>query len=108
QDPYFTEESVEKEKGIISQEIKMYDDQPEWQSFMGTLKGLFQNHPVNIDIAGTVDSIQSITKDELYTCYHTFYHPENMTFFLSCIFVAEVMKILFYTITVRIIYYNIK
>src|SRR5699024_2152119 len=91
QDPYFTEESVEKEKGIISQEIKMYDDQPEWQSFMGTLKGLFQNHPVNIDIAGTVDSIQSITKDELYTCYHTFYHPENMTFFLAGNFDAEEM-----------------
>jgi len=91
QDPYFTEESVEKEKGIISQEIKMYDDQPEWQSFMGTLKGLFQNHPVNIDIAGTVESIQSITKDDLYTCYHTFYHPENMTFFLTGNFDAEEM-----------------
>ncbi|WP_047984820.1 EF-P 5-aminopentanol modification-associated protein YfmH [Ornithinibacillus californiensis] len=83
QDPYFSEESVEKEKGIIGQEIKMYDDQPDWQSFMGTLKTLFKKTPVNIDIAGTIDSISEITKDDLYTCYHTFYHPENMTFFIA-------------------------
>jgi predicted Zn-dependent peptidase len=83
QDPYFSEESVEKEKGIIGQEIKMYDDQPDWQSFMGTLKTLFKETPVNIDIAGTIDSISEITKDDLYTCYHTFYHPENMTFFIA-------------------------
>ncbi|TQS75496.1 insulinase family protein [Ornithinibacillus gellani] len=78
QDPFFSEQSVEKEKGIIAQEINMYDDQADWRSFMGTIQGLFQHHPVNIDIAGTVESIQSITKDDLYTCYHTFYHPENM------------------------------
>lgn len=89
QDPYFSDESVEKEKGIISQEIKMYDDQPDWQSFMGTLRGLFQNHPVNIDIAGTVESIHSITKEDLYTCYHTFYHPENMILFLTGNFDVE-------------------
>lgn len=89
QEPYFSEESVEREKGIISQEIKMYDDQPEWQSFMGTIRGLFHNHPVKIDIAGTVDSIQSITKDDLYMCYHTFYHPENMNLFLAGNFDAE-------------------
>ncbi|MEN2766383.1 EF-P 5-aminopentanol modification-associated protein YfmH [Ornithinibacillus xuwenensis] len=83
QDPYFSENSVEKEKGIIGQEIKMYDDQPDWQSFMGTLKSLFKETPVNIDIAGTVESIAEITKDDLYTCYHTFYHPENMTFFIA-------------------------
>ncbi|WP_042223713.1 EF-P 5-aminopentanol modification-associated protein YfmH [Oceanobacillus manasiensis] len=83
QDPYFSEESVEKEKGIIAQEIKMYDDQPDWQSFMGTIKSMFKEHPVNIDIAGTVDSIYTITKDDLYTCYNTFYHPENMVFFLA-------------------------
>ena len=82
QDPYFTEQTVEKEKGIIAQEIKMYDDQPDWQSFMGTIKAMFKNHPVNIDIAGTVDSIMKITKDDLYTCYNTFYHPENMTLFI--------------------------
>lgn len=82
QEPYFTEATVEKEKGIIAQEIKMYDDQPDWQSFMGTIKAMFKNHPVNIDIAGTVDSIMKITKDDLYTCYNTFYHPENMTLFI--------------------------
>ncbi|MFC2950052.1 EF-P 5-aminopentanol modification-associated protein YfmH [Virgibacillus sediminis] len=83
QDPYFSEESVEKEKGIISQEIRMYDDQPDWQSFMGTIKSMFHKHPVNVDIAGTVDSITSITKDDLYTCYNTFYHPENMVLFIA-------------------------
>ncbi|MFC3040356.1 EF-P 5-aminopentanol modification-associated protein YfmH [Virgibacillus xinjiangensis] len=83
QNPYFSEESVEKEKGIISQEIKMYDDQPDWQSFMGTIKCMFHHHPVNVDIAGTVDSITSITKDDLYTCYNTFYHPENMVLFIA-------------------------
>jgi predicted Zn-dependent peptidase len=83
QNPYFSEASVEKEKGIIGQEIKMYDDQPDWQSFMGTLKSLFTNIPVNIDIAGTVESIAEITKDDLYTCYNTFYHPENMTLFIA-------------------------
>ncbi|SHF53067.1 EF-P 5-aminopentanol modification-associated protein YfmH [Ornithinibacillus halophilus] len=83
QDPYFSEQSVEKEKGIIAQEIKMYDDQPDWQSFMGTIKGMFKNHPVNVDIAGTVESINKITKDDLYTCYNTFYHPENMVLFIA-------------------------
>jgi len=83
QDPYFTKETVEKEKGIIAQEILMYNDQPEWQSFMGTLKSLYHDHPVNIDIAGTVDSIQKITEDDLYVCYNTFYHPENMTLFIA-------------------------
>lgn len=91
QDPYFSEASVEKEKGIIEQEIRMYDDQPNWQSFMGTVKGLFKNHPVNVDIAGTVESIQKITKDDLYTCYHTFYHPENMTLFIAGNFDPEKM-----------------
>src|SRR5699024_3921007 len=78
QDPYFSHASVEKEKGIIGQEIKMYDDQPDWQAFMGAIKNMYPNHPVHIDIAGTVDSIADITKDHLYTCYHTFYHPSNM------------------------------
>ncbi|WP_010093319.1 EF-P 5-aminopentanol modification-associated protein YfmH [Ornithinibacillus scapharcae] len=89
QDPYFSEKSVEKEKGIIGQEIKMYDDQPDWQSFMGTLKGLFKETPVNIDIAGTVESISKITKDDLYTCYHTFYHPENMVFLWQVILILN-------------------
>src|SRR5699024_11582860 len=61
----------------------MYDDQPDWRSFMGIINNMFKNHPVHIDIAGTVDSIQEITKDDLYTCYETFYHPENMTLFVA-------------------------
>lgn len=82
QSPYFSDESVEKEKGIIEQEIKMYDDQVDWRSFMGTIEAMFKNHPVNIDIAGTVPSIYKITKEDLYLCYETFYHPSNMTLFV--------------------------
>ena len=82
QEPYFSDESVEKEKGIIGQEIKMYEDQPDWRAFMGTVKNMFAEHPVNIDIAGTVESIDKITKEDLYTCYNTFYHPSNMTLFV--------------------------
>ncbi|RFA32579.1 peptidase M16 [Virgibacillus dokdonensis] len=91
QHPYFTDESVEKEKGIIAQEIRMYDDQPDWQAFMGTIKAMFQNHPINVDIAGTVESIYQITKEDLYTCYHTFYHPENMVLFIAGNFEPERM-----------------
>ncbi|QKS71376.1 insulinase family protein [Paenalkalicoccus suaedae] len=82
QHPYFTEESVEKEKGIIEQEIRMYEDNPDWQNFFGLLKMMYHTHPVATDIAGTVESIQDITHDMLYTCYHTFYHPNNMTLFV--------------------------
>src|SRR5690625_1820906 len=82
QSPYFSDDSVEKEKGIIEQEIKMYEDQAENRSFMGTLGAMFKHHPVNIDIAGTVSSIYQITKEDLYTCYETFYHPSNMTLFI--------------------------
>lgn len=83
QDPYFSDESVEKEKGIIAQEIKMYDDEPNWRSYMGTVRNMYVNLPINIDIAGTVDSIQNITKEYLYTCYETFYHPSNMALFVT-------------------------
>lgn len=80
QEPYFSEASVEKEKGIIAQEIQMYDDQADWRAFFGIIGSMYHEHPVQIDIAGTVESIQAITKDDLYTCYQTFYHPSNMTF----------------------------
>ncbi|MFG6148850.1 EF-P 5-aminopentanol modification-associated protein YfmH [Halobacillus sp. B23F22_1] len=83
QDPYFSKESVDKEKGIIAQEIRMYDDQPDWRSFFGTIQSMYEKHPVKVDIAGTVDSIQEITKDDLYTCYETFYHPSNMVLFIA-------------------------
>lgn len=78
QNPYFTDENVEKEKGIISQEIKMYDDQPGWQVYMNALKLMYQDNPINIDIAGSVESISQINKEILYKAYHTFYHPSNM------------------------------
>lgn len=82
QKPYFTDESVEKEKGIIEQEIKMYDDNPDWQNYFGLIRTMYKTHPVKIDIAGTVESIYKITSDMLYTCYETFYHPSNMVFFV--------------------------
>ncbi len=82
QHPYFTEESVEKEKGIINQEITMYDDNPDWRVYFGVIENMFKTHPVKIDIAGTIESISHITKDLLYTCYETFYHPSNMLFFV--------------------------
>lgn len=81
QQPYFTEKTVEKEKGIIAQEITMYDDQADWRQYFGTIENLFENHPVRIDIAGTVETIQDITAEHLYECYETFYHPSNMVFF---------------------------
>ncbi|GGA15715.1 EF-P 5-aminopentanol modification-associated protein YfmH [Psychrobacillus lasiicapitis] len=82
QQPYFTEETVEKEKGIIGQEITMYDDQPDWRLYFGAIENMYKDHPVKIDIAGTIESIDKITADHLYECYHTFYHPSNMTVFV--------------------------
>ncbi|WP_227874260.1 EF-P 5-aminopentanol modification-associated protein YfmH [Tumebacillus algifaecis] len=79
QEPYFTEENVEKEKGIIEQEIRMYDDDPAWRVYFNLIEGMYQVHPIAIDIAGTVDTIQQIDKDTLYKCYNTFYHPSNMS-----------------------------
>ncbi|OIJ13104.1 peptidase M16 [Anaerobacillus alkalilacustris] len=82
QHPYFTEESVEKEKGIIGQEITMYDDNPDWRVYFGIIENMYKNHPVKIDIAGTIPSIDKITKDLLYQSYETFYHPKNMVLFV--------------------------
>ncbi|WP_064093649.1 EF-P 5-aminopentanol modification-associated protein YfmH [Rossellomorea aquimaris] len=82
QEPYFTEKTVEKEKGIIGQEITMYDDNPDWRLYFGVIQNMYKNHPVKIDIAGTIKSITPITKDMLYQCYNTFYHPSNMLLFV--------------------------
>jgi predicted Zn-dependent peptidase len=82
QNPYFTDENVEKEKGIIIQEIEMYRDNPDWRVYFGLIEALYRQHPVHIDIAGTAESVRSITKEMLYDCYHTFYHPSNMTLFV--------------------------
>jgi len=78
QKPYFTAESVAKEQGIIGQEIKMCDDNPNWRVFFNLLNCLYHNHPVKIDIAGTVESIAEIDADLLYKCYNTFYNLNNM------------------------------
>ena len=76
--PYFTAETVQKEQGIIGQEIRMYQDSPEWRVFFNLLRTLFSKHPVRIDIAGTIGSIAKITDKTLFDCYHTFYNPSNM------------------------------
>lgn len=82
QDPYFSEKTVEKEKGIIGQEITMYDDNPDWRIYFGAIQNMYKNHPVSIDIAGTIPSISKITAELLYECYNTFYHPSNMLLFV--------------------------
>ena len=78
QNPYLTEENVEKEKGIIGQEIRMYDDYPEWKVYLNTLEAMYHENPIKIDITGTIETISKIDKDILYKCYNTFYHPSNM------------------------------
>jgi predicted Zn-dependent peptidase len=78
QRPHLTPENVEKEKGIIEQEIRMYDDMPFWRGYRHLLESLFKRCPVRIDIAGTVESIYKIDRDALMMCYSTFYHPSNM------------------------------
>lgn len=79
-EPYFTDENVEKEQGIIGQEISMYDDDPGFMVYFNTLRAMYKDHPIKIDIAGTIESISHITKELLYTCYNTFYSPQNMFF----------------------------
>lgn len=91
QHPYFTDENVEKEKGIIGQEIRMYDDYPEWKVYMNALKAMYHNNPIKIDIAGTVESISHIDKEILYKCYKTFYHPSNMVMVIVGDFEPEKM-----------------
>ncbi len=94
QSPYFTPQTVAKEQGIIGQEIKMYDDSPSWRVMFNTLVGMYQKHPVRIDIAGTVESIAEITAEKLYDCYNSFYNLHNM---VLCVAgnttVEQVMKI---------------
>jgi len=76
--PYFTVENVKKEQGIIGQEISMYDDDPNFNVYFNALRAMYINHPIRIDIAGTIESISKIDKDILYSCYNTFYNPNNM------------------------------
>ena len=76
--PYFTEESVAKEQGIIAQEIRMIEDNPDWQIYTRMMKCLYAQNPVRNSIAGTVESISHITADTLYQCHKAFYTPSNM------------------------------
>ncbi len=81
--PYFTAQTVSKEQGIIGQEIRMYDDMPGWRVMFNMLGGMFKNHPVKVDIAGTTDSIAKITHQTLYDCYNRFYDLSNMFLVLA-------------------------
>lgn len=76
--PYFTEESVAKEQGIIGQEIQMGLDNPGSVVFYNLLKSLFIKHPIRDEIAGSIESISKITPELLYECYNAFYNPANM------------------------------
>ncbi len=77
--PYFTEESVEKERGIIAQEIRMYEDNADSRVYEDLFDNVFAEHPIRVPIAGTVESIEGITAQMLYDCYNAFYRPSNMT-----------------------------
>lgn len=79
-EPYFTDENVKKEQGIIDQELLMYQDEPSYMVYFNMLRAMYQKSPINVDVVGTLESIASITKELLYTCYHTFYSPQNMFF----------------------------
>lgn len=99
--PYFTKETVDKEQGIIGQEIRMYDDMPTWRVMFNMLEGMFHNHPVKIDIAGTAESIAKITHQTLYDCYNRFYDLSNMFLIIAgdfkveevCDFVSQNLKV---------------
>ncbi|WEG11559.1 pitrilysin family protein [Pullulanibacillus sp. KACC 23026] len=82
QTPGFTDQTVEKEKGIIGQEIQMYNDNADWRVYFGLIENMYEKHPVKVDIAGTIESISKITTETLMECYQTFYHPSNMMFFV--------------------------
>lgn len=81
QNPDFTDESVEKEKGIIEQEIAMYEDDPHWQVYLNGYRAVYHHHPIRDPIAGTAESVAKIDKELLYRCYNTFY--DNGNAFLS-------------------------
>ncbi|GGE23912.1 EF-P 5-aminopentanol modification-associated protein YfmH [Streptococcus himalayensis] len=90
---HFTSDSVEREKGIIGQEIEMYQDDPDYRLFSQTLANLYPNSPLSADIAGSLDSIQQIQVDDLQENFSLFYHPSNMSLFLvGNINVQEVLE----------------
>ena len=81
-EPYFTDENVKKEQGIIAQEIMMYNDEPSYMVYFNTIKEMYKKNNIKVDILGTVNTISKITKEDLYTCYNTFYNLNNMFFVL--------------------------
>ena len=83
QHPYYTDENVEKERPIISQEIGKYDDMPSWRLYINAVQNMYHNNTVRIDTAGTVETISHITKENLYSCYNTFYNPANSIMCIS-------------------------
>ena len=87
--PYFTPETVAKEQGIIGQEIRMYEDAPDWRVLFNLLEALYVKHPVKIDIAGTMESISRITDQTLYRAYDVFYHLSNMVLTIAGNFAIE-------------------
>ncbi len=98
--PYFTKENVIKEQGIISEEAAMNDDIPDYVAFKTISKNLYKLSPYNTPILGTIDSIKSITKEDLYTCYNTFYHPSNMFLVVGgAVDPDEIIKITIDTLT---------
>ena len=80
--PYFTEENIESEVGIITEEIKMYDDSPSDRCFYGMLEGMYEHHSIRRNICGTAESIRKITPELLYSCYNAFYNLNNMALFI--------------------------
>ncbi len=90
-EPYFTQPSVDKEQGIIGQEIGMFDDDPDWQVYFNLLGAMYHEHPLRIDIAGTVDTIAKIDAELLYRCYDCFYNLNNMVLSIAGNFDPEVV-----------------
>jgi len=89
QSPFFTDDNVEKEKGIIYQEIGMYDDDPTWKVYLNALEALYVNNPVKIDPAGTGETVKKIDKEILYKCYNNFYKLSNMALVVCGNFIPE-------------------
>ena len=93
QNPYFTDENVEKERGIIGQEIMMYNDYPDWRLYMNAIKCMYSKNPIRIDVAGTKETIAEIDKEKLYKIYNTFYRLDNMVLIVCGNFkVEEILK----------------
>ena len=89
QNPYFTDENVEKERGIIGQEIMMYNDYPDWRLYMNAIKCMYSKNPIRIDVAGTKETIAEINKEKLYKIYNTFYRLDNMVLIVCGDFKVE-------------------